>query len=641
MQTESTKPKLDLLVFPSYTQIIFALMNLVVAGVLVVAGFQTILAFFTTVPLLLILCIFSLYRFLGGPDRENSQSMLQPIDVTDENELRKIIHSFSPGNQVHFAITSQSLLFKAFGTFRRHFIIINQHVMQQIRQDWLKAKYRPYIRAILAHEWAHILNRDVIYAGFSKCFLQVGIYLFCLQLWASIFIISIAIDYRAEMFAPEFPYKLAEATGLPFVELIYEELTHTNPENIPYFLDPQTTTRSLRSTYISALLSESLIFILVLPILNLFFWRKLMRVREFYADARAAALLGDRRSVLDARRAYGTLLQRQIYRNRIQEETQQRNPARHQRQLPVLPIWRSRLKYLLANHPTHEDLRAALNTDPLVALGSPTEIALWTAGAVILFNLLTQSEWVAALVPPHAPHVSMIVPFLVFSAWLIPYVCSMNLRAVGKKIVWLGFVYIGCLIVFQFIRGILGMFIIWLGDVNVPIIDFLLVFLLGTSKQTMISVFGASLTDLRLLNWFLVSPTFYYSIWLLACLLGFLLIDSWIKQILMRCYRLQGQIQRYFWLVTICLLGLLFTVAIPIGNRIFFSIIYPWNLGLILLLALGGGVAFIIGIVILTLYQQDANFCPHCLETIAIEPVFDSRCPMCESELHKWLIASY
>ncbi|QLQ08561.1 MAG: hypothetical protein HZY76_22970 [Anaerolineae bacterium] len=41
--------------------------------------------------------------------------------------------------------------------------------------------------------------------------------------------------------------------------------------------------------------------------LYLFFWRKLLRVREFYADARVAEKFGSQRAVHDAMQLYSTV----------------------------------------------------------------------------------------------------------------------------------------------------------------------------------------------------------------------------------------------------------------------------------------------------------------------------------------------
>lgn len=631
------KPKLNILALPSFTALLFGLIVLVLLGAALASflpGSQLWWA-----PLVLGFTLLPLRDFLHWPEREARQYRLHS-DTSEEAVLLQ--DRLTQLSQEARASTPQLLVgdhevpVHAIGTFRRHFIGAGRSLAQSLA-NWSRQAHteKPErVRAILAHELAHFINRDIQLAGLSLSLLKMAFLVAVVNLWISIVLIVMLVEIGPEIAQPKFWVALGHLLPLPGLDLqpMREFLRAENPAVFDRIADPtQKDTWGLLLYYHSL---AHLPFVFCVPVLYLFFWRKLMRVREFYADARAAMLMGNAEVVIHAKIAYEGLLMLSPV------------PACH---------WPERLKArfngflnqipLLSFHPPLDLLKQALEEDPLVAFGAPWKIAAWTGGAIFLLDLILRGNLTAAYISEPGPHLPLLAASTVFAVWLLPQVCQgRSLRTLAGPLIKMVLLFIIIKLTLTFLDGLLLVTAFWLGNLEGlgRIIDLWAYSFAGVPAGDLPQLLGYEVSWEDFLGLHIFGPIAYFLFFGWPVIVVTLLADIWLKQRVLTWYVLAGRVRYIFWVITITLLVLQLLVAIPLGNRLFFPLIYPdWPLLVITGLALGIFIAVAAGVTFRRYHRSLAHCCPHCQHMVTGGFELGRPCPHCAEELHAWLIARY
>ncbi len=631
-KTTEQQPKLNILVLPSFTALLFFLILFVVLGAILTSILPASQLWWP--PLVLGATILTLRDFLRWPAREEKKHHLQPLDNHETAPLQEALANLSQQANTpmpQLLISTNPTLTYAFGTFRRRFIGMGQHVVNGLNKfiGNTNPKFNKGVRAILAHELAHFINWDIQLAGLSRSLLKVTALVTVINLWASLSLLLLAIDMVPEFTQPQFWTELGQLL-LPGLDLspIREFLRNENPELFDRLANGEVNLANMRISLGLYLTMAHLPFILSTSILYVFFWPKLMRVREFYADARAAAFTGTVEAVLQAQDLYNSLIALAPLPPHLL--------ARFKRKITAFT------PSLLTTHPKPETRKQVLS-EPIVAFGQPWQIAVWTGVAVFLFELILQSSLTLLYIQYPGPHLPLLTASLVFAIWLLPYVCQgYSLQALTKFIMTITPIFMIIKLTISFANGLFLGLVTLLGNLGAVgrIMDIALSVFVG--GDTPLQIVGQAVSWEHVIWMASLGPIIYFIFFGLPVLIVTLLIDSWLKQQVLTWYALGKHIRWIFWLITIVMLSLLTLIVIPLGNGLFFLSIYSnWFLYAAISIPLGILIAISSSLAFFFFHKRLAKRCPQCEAHIPGSFKLGHKCSQCDMELHSWLIAPY
>lgn len=284
---ETNKVKLNIFALPSQTTILFGLIVAVLLGTVLVGSIDPSLPACMR-PLPLTLLVLSLRRFLGWPEREMARHDLQPAG-DDLAALRQAIaedvQDIGLPRVPQLVVGPDKRLIKTFGSFRHWYIAMGRERALDWQKKLKDPKEASATHAGLIHELHHFKNGDYWQMGYAReLLLVVAIF--------SIWVMALSTGFGVFLLLVR-PH-LVQFDPVGFVNKI-QTLT---PEARQIFLQLLPSVEAMaefreQASIIDPLLSTTLITSAVLPlilagvILWLVYWRKLLRVREFYADAGA------------------------------------------------------------------------------------------------------------------------------------------------------------------------------------------------------------------------------------------------------------------------------------------------------------------------------------------------------------------
>lgn len=585
------------------------------------------------------LILLPLRDFLHGPEREAKRWGMQPAGE-DEAPVQEQIDEISQQAGLHppqLLVGQMATPIYTFGTFRRTFIALGAASANWVagRAASADASKQRTARALLAHELAHFANRDLQLAGLARSLLKMTALYALYSLWVSITLVSLLIAIGPEITQEGFWLGLARTVPIPGLDLrwIPDMLQAQKPDIWKLIADPANS--GVWSYSLFYLANVFIPFILAVPVLYLFFWRKLMRVREFYADAYAASMTGDTADVRDAvalTRALTALAPPPAGR------------LARLRQLLGRPfVWLAGRK-LFRTWPEPEERDTAL-AQPLSIFGRPWQIALWTGVAILLLELILRGSLTLIYITQPGPHLPLLTASIIFSLWLLPRICTGgSLPSLLRPIIALTLIFILVKLSLNFLDALLVLLAVLFGRLGAlgDITDLYLRSNLGLSGFAAGRIFGADLDWTQMIEWHIVRPIAYFSIFGVALLVLFLVADAWLRQRALTWYSLGARVKRVFWLQMAALLMIEVLVLIPIANHLFFPMFYseisPWFYA-----GLFAGVVLTAIAAVLFAYNHRrlAGRCPHCQEQVKGAFVLGKRCPHCDAVLHPWLLASY
>jgi len=627
-------PKLNTLALPPYTAIFFALIALVILG----AAFASLLPYSQIWwPLIVLpLTLLPLRDFLHWPDREKAAHSFRPLSEK-EMSIQQAVDDLCQHAGIHpplVLINKDVPSLYAFGTFRRHFISVGENMAGALADELQDAdpKVRDAARALLAHEVAHFANGDMWRAALSRSMLKITLWTALISMWVAATFVSLLVQVGPEITSPHFWETLAAHAGIPGLSLrwVPEMMRAENPRVFAMLADP-TQNNSFWSYAISYLLNIFIPFLMAVPVLYYLFWRKLMRVREFYADMRAASWIGHRQSIIDAMLVHTML-------SAFRPDAVTRHPRLTQRVFAFLPKTR-----LFSYHPSNEERKAALQ-QPLLLFGKSWQIALWTGIAVLLLEIILRSSLTLIYISQPGPYLPLLTATAIFSVWLLPRIyVGQSYRRLAHTILKMTLVFILVKLSLNFLDALfLGLAAIF-GHLDVvgAMLDAYLRSMLGGAGADAGPIFGGEFGWSQAIEWHIIRPIAYYLLFGMPLLILTLLAFVWLIRKTVTWYQAGQKIITAFWGVLLVLMVMQTLWAFPLANILFFPMIYDFTWKTAALLG-GGLLIFIVaGIIFYILHHRYTRICPQCQKTIVDDFSLGHSCPHCNHPLHPWLEAPY
>lgn len=662
-------PKLNILALPSHTAILFALIAAVVFG----AAFATMLpgSRLWWPPIVFGLTLLPLRDFLHRPDRlQDKHELEEHQDETTETIEQELTSLAALAHQVEaptgaasspvqqspvvspakLLTTPRAQAMESFGTFRRHYLGMGRNVAAALSKGLRNppGRDRDRFRAMLAHELAHFLNKDVHLVWLSYGLLKMLALVMAVNLWVGLALSAFIIEVGPEVLRPEFWANLTQrlsalAPGLPVPDLVpvLTSLTQQKPELAAQLADPARQWANWE-TFFLYLAGAQWPFVLAGLVLLIVFWPRLLDVREMYADARAASLLGDSSLIPEAVKLHAF------------HATVWEAPGTSLRQR--MEVWLVWLDGLLARVPLapralalDEDMgreRCESLKDPIAAFGPWRRIAIATGLAVVLLDLILRSTLAAAYISEPGAHLPFLVAFIAFSTWLLPRVCSGQdspNRPSVRLVIQLVAVFTAIKLIPHILDALLGTFMVQTAPGSFgELLDAWAYSLAGASGGQLPPLLGVEITWGQFLMLHVVRPILYYMLLMPPILIGLLWLDIRLKQRALLWYRLGVRANRTFGLVTGGLAVGLALVIIPILNHLIFPEIYGSWSPLALVEMVIGVLALGTGLLVFLRYDRALRcLCPGCPKHVQGDYRLGRKCENCGTELHPWLVATY
>lgn len=653
--------KLNILALPSYTAILFALIGFVVLG----AAFSSLLPGSQVWPLPIIvgLTLLPLRDFLHRPDRHMADDDLALTDNPAAAELQHTLAELAPtlAPPARVAVSVHPSEAHAFGTFRRRYVGLGRALAGRLANALRDADpdRRQQARAILAHELAHFLNRDVQLVWLAYGLLKMMVLVMAVNLVMGILLSTFIIEVGPEVLRPEFwnaltQHLAATLVGLPTPDLapIFEWMWAQNPALIERLADPARRIENYQPFFLY-LASSHTPFFLAGALLWGYYWRRLLRVREFYADARAAALVGDAEVIPRAMLMHKLAVS--ITRaNPSAQPTAGLHPAARIRAwgdhlLRVLkshlPGWPA-LQRQLAWAPADDERKACL-ADPLVAFDSERTIAVSAGLAVILLDLVQRGTLTAAFVTEPGAYVPVLAGFVVFGLWVLPRLCAGQTLHGGlwKSLVRIVAWFTALKLLMYAADLLLGLFMMTTNPAGWGrVLDLWVYSMFGGLGPDLPPIVNVQVSWTQILEWHSVRPMAYFGLLMPPVLLLWLALDAALKRRALTWYALEGRVHRIFWAISGGLALQLGLLIIPLLNRVLFGYLYAtWSPGELvgfafaLMLGLAGFAAFRLA------DRKLSKRCPCCGQQVEADFQPGICCPVkdCGQPLHAWLVAEY
>ncbi len=573
-------------------------------------------------------------------DDGQADVQMRPAVESIQRELADLAGDNSPPL---IAVRSQPLGIHTFGTGRQRYVGIGQKnavALDSRLKSTVESKRRP-ARAILAHELAHFLNRDITMMGLSYSLLKMMILVMLANLWISFGLSLFVIDVSVEVLQPAFWDQMEQfwaglLPGLPAPDLdwVLPWLEQQNPAVFALLVDPEQSP-SIWRTYFLFHVSAYLPFIVSGIVLFGLFWRRLLRVRELYADARAAGLVGSGKAVREGL-ALHTMWS--------QLSTEAPNSKRFSIDWPRLKtIYRERVAPQFANHPD-PDWRKDCLAAPQKVFGSWRSMAVSAGLAVLMLELILRGALTAGLIYQPGAHLSFAAGFVVFSLWLLPQWCLGSRRDVDLKRAALGLVLLYTAIkLAPYLLDLAAVLLVMATNAEGwgTALDLWIYALAGVTGDNLPRLMGVEVTWPQFILWHILTPLAYFAVVMPVALLGFLALDGALKQRTLTWYGLGSRVRRVWLLETLVLLAILLLVIVPLTSHIFFPWVYE-TFTPKALAGLGAGLAVLAAGAAAYLWAS-RRWAGRCTCGAAVAGDFDlgATCPNCGARLHEWLIASY
>lgn len=639
-EISSPTPRLSPLALPAFTGLLFALQALVILGAALASllpGSQV------PWPLLAIpIPLLTLRDFLQAPEHIARRYDLHPADASVAPMAERIAElSHRAGiRPPQLLLGPPSTPLFSFGTFRRSFIALGSATAA-----WLSRQLHSNDPAenrvahiLIAHELAHFANRDIQLAALARSLLKTTALYTLFALWSSLTLVAVLIAIGPEITQDGFWHELGRLVPLPGLDLhpLRDRLASLNPDVWQRLADP--TGGGAWGYFLLYLTNVFLPFVLAVPVLVVFFWRKLMRVRELYADAFALALVGSTDPGRDLEETIA------LYHTHLQLlPPPAQGPLARLRLRPATVFAWPAPGNLFGYAPPPAERVAAL-ADLLRLYGRPWQMAFWTGVAVLLLELILRGSLTLPYITQPGPHLPLLTAILAFSLWLWPRVAAgQSLRDLLPAIAGLVLIFTGLKLTPYAFDGLFLALAVALGRLETlgAMLDTYLRAQIGLSA-TEEAIFGGAFGWPQFLEWHLLRPAAYYVLFGIPLLGGLLGFEVGLRRLVLTWYPLGRRVHRVFALLLLGLTALAALVFIPLANRLFFPAFYPpispalalaW--GCALIPTLGGVLLLILG------HARIGRRCPACRESVPGPFVPGKRCPHCEVLLHPWLLSAH
>ena len=607
--------RLNVFALPTRTTLLFALIVLILFVPIIASLFWS--TPICGAEMLVVMLLLPLRRFLYLPARQAEQ--LRPLTP----ELHPLQAATAELAQAHAVGRPPQILLipepdgpHSFGTWTRRVLALPAELACSLQADLQSGveSRANRAKAVLLHELSHFRNRDVWMTFLAQSMLIVAI-------------VFMALDFLVYLQVPLVYNTIAR--GMSEIRTNWPQVCDWMRPFIPGRVDAvcdnpqmlQGVNAWLR--YETFNLSAHLPFVLGGMILLVYFWRSILRTREFYADARTTAWLGDADILLEA----------------IEETEQRRRLRPADAMLPVPSskgwLW-PRLSWLLPRfHPTPEERLCCL-AKPETLYGRPETIGITAALAVLSLELILGSALSASFVPEPGSPTLFVLGFVLLSLSLLPLLCAQGeLKSFARARQVAILTYSAVVLGERFLLTTVVSLTLWSG--LIPL-------------EELLRIGGAMLTDrgqidmsLPLPAWLYVWLPFLFNLLALPAMLWLLLrMDSFLKRRVLTWYTAPWLARRFVaiaWGITTVLAtglwgGVLPLFVIPLfGNGP--DLLGIQGFGILIAVVLLG-----LGLTALWLYHR--RWHGRCACGAQVEPfVLGQPCPICGQPLNDWLLIRY
>lgn len=403
--------RLNIFALPTRTTLLFGLVVLILFAPVVASLFwQTPIC---GAELLVVMLLLPLRRFLSLPTRQAANA--QPL-TPELNPLQavatELVRTHAIGRPPQILLMPDSDTPFTFGTWTRRALALPTELAHSLLAD-LNSNSESRVKratAVLLHELSHFRNRDVWMTFLSQSVIIVAI-------------VFMALDFLLYLQVP-FAYNTI-VRSMAEISITWPQvcdwLRPLMPGRVDAVCDNPQTLQGVSTwlRYETFNLSSHLPFVLGGLILLVYFWRSILRTREFYADARTAAWLGSGDALLEA-------IEYTEQHRRLQATG--RPPLARSGSTRLWPRLALRLPRF---HPTFEERWACL-AHPETLYGSPATIGLTAALAVLSLEFILGSALSASFVPEPGSPTLFVLGFILLSVSLLPLLCTRG----GQKFFW-------------------------------------------------------------------------------------------------------------------------------------------------------------------------------------------------------------
>ena len=466
IKPDNADTELDLRAYPNQTAVFFWIIVLVLLGVMVVGaiGPSPLLMWPTTLTIL----ILPVRALLAWPDQEiKKRQDRQATAVLTTNgalpRLQTTLTALATSNgypePIKIIIGSATDKMNAVGSWRRHYLFVGQEIAQQLDNDLQTPGRQAVAEAALLHEIAHFLHHDVQRVGYTRELLRSS---FVVILWWMFFLLGWL--------------GFSNQVGEAFLHFDFNQIPDMDP-NTQELLAPIVTLSPEQRTEIVTKV-QTLSFDLVLnyvfnaftPIiwmglfLWLFFWRRMLRLQEHYADYFVNKVLSQPEALRSAWLNYEPQSLRLV-------DTKPKLPVKLQTmwqellfqisEWPPLAIapWYKRLrdggnllKRWFAYHPTFDD-RSTLLLNPMGIYTSWQSLAISTLALVLALEVLLTTPIIGYHVgSTYIIHFATLAIFILLSTWALPLLVQHEavklplqkslILIYGVRFAWIGMTFI-------------------------------------------------------------------------------------------------------------------------------------------------------------------------------------------------------
>ena len=270
---------------PSQTTVDFWIIVITILGIFVAGaiGFSPIPIW----PITFSIFVLPILAFLAWPNKELAQQDLTQTKLLKETgvwariqaEIRELAIQVGYQESIRLVISQRPFEVRAFGSWRRHYILLGSELAVKLANDLAHEENRKLAQVLLLHEIAHFAHRDVQRIAYIRQLLRSTS---VLTLWWTIFSIGWAVtSWKGLHLLLNF-----DPTQLPDVDPILQPILMRFDE---FLATRQVELAQAAKTFS---LSNILFFIVyslgyILSsnfLLWLVYWRRMIRVQEFYAD---------------------------------------------------------------------------------------------------------------------------------------------------------------------------------------------------------------------------------------------------------------------------------------------------------------------------------------------------------------------
>jgi hypothetical protein len=286
-ETDRTNNALDLKTYFSQAIVFFWwIIVLVIMGVMIAGavGPSPILMW----PITLTILILPVRAFVAWPDRElkKRQDLQATAELTAAGVLPRLqtaLTTLARNNSYHepikIIIGSATDKMNAAGSWRRHYLFIGHEVAQRLDSDLQAPERRTVAEAALLHEIAHFLHRDVQRVGYIRELLYGS---FVVILWWMVFLLG-WLGFIGLMGPAVLNFDLSQLSSMDPITLERLELIASRLSDRQAEIAKQAESVSI-GLVLNYITNAFMPIIWMGFFLWLFFWRRMLRLQEHYAD---------------------------------------------------------------------------------------------------------------------------------------------------------------------------------------------------------------------------------------------------------------------------------------------------------------------------------------------------------------------